>query len=357
MAIDGVVAAAVVGCAAVVSLILAAELVVGKLVALANYYRVSEAVVGLTVLSLGTSLPEIASHVVASSQILLGVGDPRVLSATVLGGNIGSDVVQQTLVVGLVVLTVGGFQFSGRFLRRGYLPMIGTTLLTLALAWDGMLTRADGAVLLALFAAYTSFLYLTRSDVVQEGNEASPSDAPTRDGAVAAAALAVIVVAAHFLFRSVGVFVKQTGLTGSLIGVVVLGVGAASPEMATAVVGLREGAEGISLGTLVGSNITNPLLGIGLGSVLSTYHVPRPLVYWDLPMETVTAALLLTYLLTKDDVGGALGAVAGRLGFEETGARLRAVEERYLGRSGAALLIALYFGYLFVRVSYFVEDF
>jgi cation:H+ antiporter len=357
MGIDGVAWNGAVGCVTVVSVVLAAQVVVGKLVALATYYGVSETVVGLTVLSVGTSLPELASHLVASSWILLGVGDPRVLSATVLGGNIGSDVVQQTLVVGLVVLAVGGFRFSGRFLRRGYLPMIGTTLLTLILAWDGMLTRVDGLVLVTLFLAYTSFLYRTRSEIVQEGSDANPSMAPTRDAAVALVSLAVVVVAAHVLFESVGFFVERTGLEGSLIGVVVLGVGAASPEMTTAIVGLREGAEGISLGTLIGSNITNPLLGIGLGSLLSTYYVPRPLVYWDLPMETVTAAILLAYLLTKDDIGGALGGVADRLGFDATGARLRAVEERYLGRVGAALLIALYFGYLFVRVSYFVDDF
>ncbi|HMB50810.1 MAG TPA: hypothetical protein VKM69_09125, partial [Natronoarchaeum rubrum] len=121
--------------------------------------------------------------------------------------------------------------------------------------------------------------------------------------------------------------------------------------------GLREGAEGISLGTLIGSNITNPLLGIGLGSLLSTYHVPEPLVYWDLPMETVTAGILLAYLLTKDDIGDALSAIARRLGLGETWERSLTAEERHLGRVGAVLLIALYFVYLFVRISYFPHDF
>jgi len=120
------------------------------------------------VVSLGTSLPEIAAHAVASLQILLGVGNPRILSATVLGGNIGSDVVQQTLVLGLVVLLVGGFRFSYKFLLRGYVPMIGTTLLTLLLAWDRTLTRVDGMILLTFFTAYTYGLYTTRSDILQQ---------------------------------------------------------------------------------------------------------------------------------------------------------------------------------------------
>ena len=357
MALVGVGGAAIIGALSVIGLVVAAELVVRTLVGLARYYDVSESVIGLTVLSLGTSLPEIAAHIVGSSQIILGVGNPRIISATVLGGNIGSDVVQQTLVLGLVVLAVGGFQFSKKFLLRGYAPMIGTTLLTLILAWDGHLSRLDGLVLLAMFVAYTTFLYATRSEVLQQQATALPSTTPRRDATVAAIGILVVVVAAHFLFQAVGVVVRQTGLEGSLIGVTVLGVGAASPEMTTAIVGLREGAEGLSLGTLIGSNITNPLLGIGLGSVLSTYFVPLPLVYWDLPMETITAAILLSYLLTKDDFGEAFAGIAGRFGLDRTAGRLSTVRERHLGRVGALLLIALYILYLGVRIVYFPADF
>ncbi|MDS0282899.1 sodium:calcium antiporter [Haloarcula onubensis] len=357
MSLSPVVAQSAIGLGSAACLLLAAQLVVRKAVRLAKFYGLSEAVLGLTVVSLGTSLPEIASHVVASGQILLGVGDPRVLSATVLGANIGSDVVQQTLVLGIVVIAVGGFQFSPAFLRRGYAPMIGTTLLTLLLAWDGLLSRLDGVVLLSVFAAYTYYLFTTRSEILQAQGPGRPSERPRRDLLVALVALAVVVLSAHVLFQAVDVVVGRTGLAGSMVGVVVLGVGAASPELTTALVGLREGAEGLSLGTLIGSNITNPLLGIGLGSLLSTYHVPAPLVYWDLPVETATAALLLTYLLTKDDVGRCVAELSGRLRLDSVRTRFLAVEERRLGRVGAALLIALYFLYLYVRLTRFGEDF
>ncbi|WP_254526075.1 sodium:calcium antiporter [Natrinema caseinilyticum] len=348
---------AALGLSSILALVLASELVVRKLERLAKFYGLSEVVIGLTVVSIGTSLPEIASHLVSSVQIVSGLGDSRTISATVLGGNIGSDVVQQTLILGLVVVAVGGFRFSREFLVRGYAPMIGTTLLTLILAWDGMLTRLDGVVLLGVFLLYMSVLYSTRSDIIQETGTNPPSDDPRRDAVISVVALLTVVVSAHVLFRTVEFYVNRTSLEGSLIGVLVLGIGAASPEMSTAIMGVREGAEGISLGTLIGSNITNPLLGIGLGAVISTYHVPRPLIYWDLPMETITAAILLTYLLTKDDVGVFLGRVAGAIGRPETKLKLELVEERHLGRVGAAMLIALYFVYLFGRISYFPTDF
>lgn len=348
---------ALVGVVAIVSLVLSARIVVRKLVRLAKYHGLSEVVLGMTVVSVGTSLPEIAAHLVASYRIVSGVGDPKPISAAVLGGNIGSDVVQQTLILGLVVLTVGGFRFSRTFLWRDYLPMIGTTFVTLLFAWDGMFTRLDGVVLMTLFVAYMYYLYTTRDELLQEQGTAPASEHPRRDGTVAFVALLAVVLSAHFLFQSVEFFVRKTGLAGSLLGVLVLGLGAASPEMTTAITGLRDGAEGISLGTLIGSNITNPLLGIGLGASISTYYVPKPLIYWDLPMETATAGILLTYLLFKDDVGTAVGAMAEKHGFDGAKTTFESVEERYLGRVGAGMLIVLYFVYLFVRITVFPRDF
>ena len=68
------------------------------------------------------------------------------------------------------------------------------------------------------------------------------------------------------------------------------------PELITAMAGIRHRENGVSLGTLVGSNITNPLVAIGGGALLSTYKVPAPLVAWDLPWETVTGVILWVIL-------------------------------------------------------------
>ncbi|MFB6167110.1 MAG: hypothetical protein ABEJ62_02515, partial [Candidatus Nanohaloarchaea archaeon] len=81
----------------------------------------------------------LTSHVIASAGILAGTLNYQISSATVLGGNIGSDVVQQTFVVGLVVFSFPifkegeGFEFSEWFLKKDYLPIIGTTLMCLVL--------------------------------------------------------------------------------------------------------------------------------------------------------------------------------------------------------------------------------
>lgn len=141
--------------------------------------------------------------------------------------------------------------------------------------------------------------------------------------------MAVLLVSAFVLLKQLEGIVETTGLGGSFLGVITLGLASAAPEMMTAIQGIRKEATGISLGTLIGSNIVNPLVAIGLGAMTSTYWVPRALVLWDLPMETGTAALLLVYLLFNK----------GRL-----------------GKWGGLYLMFLYVAYLSVRASYFNVD-
>lgn len=319
-----------VGLTAVVVLICAASVAVKRIHRLLVYYGYSDTFGGLVVFSMATSLPEIFSHLAASLGILSESLDYEVASATVLGANIGSDVIQQTLILGLVVFFMGRLEFKKSFLKTGYVPMITTTLMCIVLGLDGTYSRLDGLILLGSFIAYMLYLYRRENHHMKEPiKELDKSENVMLDGAVALACFILMLGSAHFLLEVTQEIVLLTGLGGSLIGVISLGVASASPEFFTAVFGLRNHSEGISLGTLIGSNITNPLVAIGGGALISTYWVPRPLVYWDLPMETVTAALLLAYLVKTD----------GRL-----------------GRWGALYLMGLYFIYLAVRFTYFAVD-
>ncbi len=363
---SGFAANAAIGLASIFVVVFGAEKVVGKMEAVAKYYGVSEVVIAMTIISIGTSLPELSLHLVGSFKIL---GDPgnvqlfQTVSATVLGNNIGSDVVQQTLVLGLVVISAAWlknskkFTFSRKFLKRDYAPMMGTTLLTLILAWDGLLSRLDGMILFGSFVGYMYYLYTTRGEQLLRQGDGKPSMRPRYDLVVGIIFMVVVIYSADIFLQVVELGIKATGLSGSMIGVAVAGVVSAMPEMVTAISGLRQGAEGISLGTLIGSNITNPLLAIGLGSLISTYAVPRPLVLWDLPMETITAGILLAYMLNKERIGDMLAPVAGFLGMKSVKERLEGTKDLELTMAGAFLLILLYVFYLYIRWQYFQVDF
>jgi len=314
----------IVGILALILLILSSQIAVKKVLDFLHYFGLSSTFGGLVIFSLTTSFPEIISHLVASFGILSGDLNYKIASATVLGANIGSDVIQQTLVVGIVILIMGVVTFKKKFLMTAYLPMIGTTLMCLLLGWDRTFSRIDGLILLLLFGGYMIFVY--EEDDKIKGDH-SINLIP--DIIIAGACFAVMIISAHFLLSVAEDIVLVTGLGGSLIGVISLGVASASPELVTAIFGLKEKAPGLSLGTLIGSNIINPLVAIGSGALISTYWVPKALLYWDLPMETITAALLLGYLWKS---GGKLG------------------------RKGAIYLIGLYVFYLIIRISFFAFD-
>lgn len=417
---SGVAANAAIGLISIIMLVYGAEVVVSKMQAVAKHFGISEVVIAMTIVAIGTSLPELALHVIGSVNILTSSGTALQLftvdipnavlgshvnatqvlatqgsitssaaanstevyletSGAVLGANIGSDVVQQTLVLGLVIFSSAllankhSFRFSRKFLIRDYAPMMGTTLMTLILAlnWRGVLsfltggplsvsgtlTRLDGIILVGSFVAYMAYLYTTRKEELAQQGDTKPSQRPKFDFAIGLLAMGLVITSADVFLRVVEVAVEQTGLSGSMIGVASVGIVSAFPEMITAISGLRHGSEGVSLGTLIGSNITNPLLAIGSGAIISTYAVPRPLVLWDLPMETLTAAIMLVYMFSKESIGDKLALPMRKIGLNSVAEKLEGTENRVISIAGAVLLVLLYFVYIYVRFNYFQYDF
>ena len=327
------------GLGALAILVLSANLAVKKLVGLANYFHLSTTFMGMTVVSLATSIPEITAHIVASVGILRGSMDYKIGSSIVLGANIGSDVVQQTLIMGVVVFMTGELYFRRYFLWKSMMPMVGTTIMCIILGWDRSYSRLDGLILFGTFIAYTYYLYWDERKYFKKTAEEEEADVPENGpengreaiiwSVVTLGAMTFAVLGAHVVLNITELIVQRTGVGGSLIGVVFLGVASALPELTTAISGVRHNAHGISLGTLVGSNITNPLVAIGGGALLSTYWTPRSLLYWDLPWETVTGIILWVILWrTKGK----------------------------LGKWGAIYLSALYFVYIIFRVVFFAQD-
>lgn len=305
-----------VGAVALYTLVTAASRAIDRLLALAEYYDVPDVLVGMTVLALGTSLPELASHVIASAGILSGVLDFRVTSAVVLGGNTGSSSVQQFLLVGVLLVGYGSIRLSPRFLRESYLPMLGAIAVTLLVAWDGLVGRLDGLILVGLYLVYVA-VTVTRRERTQSLREA-PSTNPRWDALVATGLLVLVLLAATLMLSVVEVVVDSLALGGSMVGVITIGVAASLPELTAVMDAIRRRSPNVALGALVGSNIVNPLVGIGLGGAMSTYYVPPAVVLWDLPFKLLAGVGILAWAVlvrkgefTRTEGGYLLGV--GRL--------------------------------------------
>lgn len=313
------------GAVALYALITAAELAIDHSLALAQHYDVPDVLIGMTVLAVGTSLPELGAHVIASAGILSGTLDYTIGSALVLGGNMGSSTLQQTLLLGLLVVGVGRLELSASFLRVSYLPMVLALALTLVVAIDGTVSRLDGAVMLVVFLGYLRYSYRHRERA--PALPGSPSTSIRRDALVAAVALLLVLASASLLLVVAEAVVASLALGGSMVGVMTLGIAAGLPELSAVLDAIRRRAPNLALGTLIGSNVVNSLLGIGTGAAISTYVVPPAVVRWDLPFKLAVAVGLWLALRYRTD-----GVLTRRLG---------------------AILIVLYFVFVSTRLLLF----
>ncbi len=324
MLIDALVIAA--GIAVTIAL---AEVVIRNAVLVAERFHVSPTFIGLTLLSIGTSIPEIFTHVAGSLRILREPELLETVSALVVGTNIGSDIFQQNLVLPLVGL-IGTVIVRQEELWAEAGALIGATALLWAFALGGVISRAEGVVLVVAYGAYLVALARSSRVVEQAGrNRAGAGRRVLAAVAVIFAAFAVMAVATDQVVAASTRLVVLLPVSASLFGVVVLGVASALPELTTALISVARRQSGISAGVLIGSNITNPLFALGLGAAISTFAVPDVVVVYDLPVKLVTAGLLFLFL--------------------RTGQRL--------ARPEAATLILLFFAYLAVRTLLFPTDF
>lgn len=313
--------------AGVLVVALLSEVVIRESLALAQRFAWSGAFVGLSILSIGTSLPEILTQIAGSIAILRNPASLDTLSGLMLGSNIGSDIFQQDFVLPLVAI-LGGISVARRRREEELGGLIAASALLWLFAFDGLLSRLEGAVLAVVYLAYLAFMART-----ERPSHARPRrHAPRRHLLLALGLLlgsfAVMAVATIEVVAAAERLVNRLPVSASFFGILVLGIATALPELTAALIAIHKGERGISSGILIGSNITNPLLGLGLGSWLSTYSVPTVTVVFDLPVKIATAALIYAFVFR----------------------RLR------LNRGQAVLLILLYFAYLYARQQFFPAD-
>lgn len=290
----------VIGLLAIVGLLAGAEIVIDRAMRIAKRLNISGFFIGLTVFSIGTSLPEIAIHIISSVNILRGVGDIDVLSGLVIGTNIGSNIAQITFITGVVTL-FGVLKATKKFLKVDYMIMIGAIVVTFLVMLNGVISRLEGAVLFLMYAGY--LYYISRSDQVMmkvtKGLADKDRMKTVNNMLVLVGGLIVLLLSADRVAKLAELFSERYGISGSLLGTTLVGLTTSLPELMTAITALKRKNMGMSFGTLVGSNITNPLMGIGIGAMISTYTSDPAIVWYDLPFYFAISVVLLLIAFKK----------------------------------------------------------
>jgi cation:H+ antiporter len=293
-----------------------ADLLVNGAVGIAKRLGISQIVVGLTVVAMGTSAPEAAASIAA---VLADKGD------IAIGNVFGSNIANLALVGGLVAL-IRPLQVQARTLRRE----VPTMILVALLLWPALhgltVSRIEGAVFIGIFLGLIAYTIRTArrgeppasaEGIALPHGTCSPM---SRDLVLAAVGLAGLTFGARLAVSGAVTIGRIANLSDAVIGSTIMAVGTSLPELVTCVVAAVKGHHDISVGNLVGSNIFNTLLVTGIAGVVRPFSVSPNFAngpdYW---------------IMIGVSLGFAVAAIIGR---------------RVIGRVNGILLLAVYGGYI-----------
>ena len=281
------------------------DLLVRGAVTIAKAARVAPAVIGLTIVSMGTSLPELTVSLAASFR---GVTDIAV------GNVVGSNIFNVCVVLGVAALLMP-MRVHGSAVKLEWPFMFLASFQLLLLARDGVVDRLEGGffvVGLALFTAYA--VRLGRTEVVGEEasdleREVSSFEARGPDRTVGGALLLItggivlLVVGGEVLVRGAVSLARAAGLTERIIGLTIVAVGTSAPELATSIVAARRGQSEIALGNVIGSNIFNVLAIVGVTAVVRPLPVSDAMLSSDIWWMLATSLALFPMMRSRFIVG------------------------------------------------------
>lgn len=282
--------------AGLVALVAGAELVVREGSALAGRLGVHPIVVGMTVVALGTSLPELAIGINAAQQ---GNGGLAV------GNIVGTNLVNVLLILGVSALLLP-VDFERRTLRFDLPVMSGAAVLLLILGADGSLSTSDGLWLCAYGCVYLGGLIVS----VRRRRE-EPAARPHDDRRVGTrvtwliAGLAVVVAGSELLVDGAVGVARQLGMSDALIGLTIVAIGTSAPELVTTIVSTVRGDRSIALGNLLGSSVFNIALILGPTVLVSPGAVPVPedILAVDLLLLVATATICVPLFWSRRRLG------------------------------------------------------
>ncbi|MDA7793591.1 calcium/sodium antiporter [Glaciecola sp.] len=234
--------------------------------ALAKNIGVSPMMIGLTIVAMGSSAPEIVVSVTASLS-----GSPD----TAVGNAIGSNITNIALVLGITAL-IKPLQVSSGTLKREFPLLFAMCLLAVYVLHDQMLNFYEGAFLIGMFFVVLAGMgwlsvYAEKGDKLADDNE---SEIPTGVSTSVAVlwvlvGLVMLPLSAHFLVESAVFIAKYFGISDLVIGLTIIALGTSLPELAACIAGVLKGEDDLAMGNIIGSNIFNILAVLGMPGLIA----------------------------------------------------------------------------------------
>ena len=261
-------------------------------VAVAERLGIPQIVIGLTIVAMGTSMPEFCSSLVSALNHQPGMA---------VGNVVGSNIFNALLIVGAAAVVAPISILRSSVKKDIPFALVASMLLVLLCGFDGKIQRYDAAILLVFFAI---FMYMTLREAKTGSAEQPSAEGQTKPMSQLMAAVWIVVGLACLIGGST-VFVNGAselasalGVDPTIIGLTIVAMGTSLPELATSVVSATKGNSGIAIGNVLGSNVFNILFILGVTGVISPLDI-QGITPVDLSLLVVSMVLLWLFSYTK----------------------------------------------------------
>lgn len=296
---------------------------------IARSMGLSETFIGMTILAFGTDLPEVIVSVTGAIEQRAGLET----AGLVIGNVVGSTMGQIGLVLGVAGLMKVLEINKQEIITNGSI-MIASALAFLLFAQDGFLSPIDGIFLLVGFVLY---LLILGSNERKMSKLAAKHQKPKKLFRKKnqkpiyffllelGIGLVVIATTSHLVITEGLKIAEILNISQVLVGIIMIGVGTSLPELVVSINALAKGSSGLSVGNLIGSNIIDILLALGLSATFGGWKVPHSIIIFDLPFLMMTSIIIILFLLTR----------------------------KKLERKESFLILTLYYGYIMLKLQGF----
>lgn len=232
-------------------------------VAIAKHLRISNMVIGMTVVAYGTSTPELAASIAASGEH----------GGIILGNVIGSNIANVGMVIGAAAILVP-LLIQKSTLRKEIPIMLAASFLLVGLSIDGEVSQYDGILLIGLLVAFTIYTYRDSKKQKLENNDTlltgtSERNIYFRSFGLIGIGIALLYGGAILTVDNAVIIAESFGISERIIGITVIAIGTSLPELITSLIAIRKGHGDIGVGNIIGSNIYNILMIMGVASTIA----------------------------------------------------------------------------------------
>lgn len=244
-------------------------------------------IVGLTIVGIGTSLPELFTSVMA-----LAKGANQIVVANAIGSNVANIL----LVLGVLAVVFSRISTSWKKITIDLPIVLALSLVTGLVMWGGRVSRGEGLLLVLLFIFYLFFTFRIQKPIQFAGQEEKHHKLAFRTIIVLLASAAIIYVSAKYTVESAIRLSAVFGLSYGAVGASLIALGTSLPELAVSLVAGLRGKTDIALGNIIGSNIFNMAGVIGIPALFVTLQVEKNILVFVYPVMLTATVIFIFFI-------------------------------------------------------------